>query len=520
MSTEIELKLSLSLNDVARLQRNSLLNSLSISSPVNHKLYSIYYDTPDLDLRRHHVAFRLRREGRHWIQGVKGGGSATAGLHQRQESEVRVLRAQPDFTKILNSSLAELFDVRMLRERLRPVFTTEFMRSTRTLRLAGDSEVEFCLDRGKVTAGSASMPICEIELELKSGNRLSLFQLALDLLHSVPQSVSLRLENLSKAERGYALVSGRRSLPSKAVPVQLAAEMNTSEAFQAIAWNCLNHLHSNEAGMRERGDPEYLHQMRVALRRERSAFSIFSKAFSKAEFAEMARGLKWLGGQFGPARDWDVFVTNTVVPICEAFPRHPGMLTLQEKCEKIRKQHNDEACGAVESRHYTELMLKLGAWLSAEPWLGADDHAKSPNLSASASGVPVMKFAEPLLAHRHRQLKKYGRKLEGLDAPQLHALRIITKKQRYAAEFFAGLYPQKETKRYIQSLSDLQEVLGVINDVAVIERLLDELCLKENQGDEHEAAGIIRGWSASMASVKKHDLNRAWTAFSKHSTFW
>ena len=69
-----------------------------------------------------------------------------------------------------------------------------------------------------------------------------------------------------------------------------------------------------------------------------------------------------------------------------------------------------------------------------------------------------------------------------MDAPQLHALRIITKKQRYAAEFFAGLYPQKETKRYIQSLSDLQEVLGVINDVAVIERLLGELPLKENQG--------------------------------------
>jgi CHAD domain-containing protein len=164
-------------------------------------------------------------------------------------------------------------------------------------------------------------------------------------------------------------------------------------------------------------------------------------------------------------------------------------------------------------------MLKLGAWLSAEPWLDAEGHGTSA-VAESRARVPVMKFAERLLAHHHRQLKKYGRKLEDLDAPRLHALRIITKKQRYAAEFFAGLYPQKETKRYIQSLSDLQEVLGVINDVAVIERLLAELCLKENQSDEHEAAGIIRGWSASMASVKKHDLNRAWTVFSKHSTFW
>ena len=198
--------------------------------------------------------------------------------------------------------------------------------------------------------------------------------------------------------------------------------------------------------MRERGDPEYLHQMRVALRRERSAFSIFSKAFSKAEFAEMARGLKWLGGQFGPARDWDVFVTNTVVPICEAFPRHPGMLTLQEKCEKIRKQHNDEACGAVESRHYTELMLKLGAWLSAEPWLGADDHAKSPNLSASASGVPVMKFAEPLLAHRHRQLKKFGRKLEGLDAHAITCVAYYHQKTTLRGRVFRRTVSSKRDK--------------------------------------------------------------------------
>jgi inorganic triphosphatase YgiF len=524
MSTEIELKLSLPLNGVARLQRSPLLKSLSISSPVNHKLYSIYYDTPDLDLRSRRVALRLRREGRRWTQAVKGGGSVAAGLHQRQEFEVPVLRGQPDLTKISNSSLATLFDVRALREQLRPVFTTEFTRSIRTLRLAGGSEVEFCLDRGKITANGASAPICEIELELKSGNRLSLFQLALDLLHSVPDSVPLRLENVSKAERGYALFSGRGSPPGKAMTVELAAEMNTSEAFYTIAWNCLDHLHNNEAGMRERADPEYLHQMRVALRRERSALSVFSRAFSKSAFAEMVQELRWIAGKLGPARDWDVFVTKTIVPVCAAFPQHPGLQVLQEKCEKIREQHNDDACNAVESRHYTELMLKLGAWLSAEPRLDANYH-ESSNLPESGCGAPVVKFAEPLLARRHRQLKKYGRKLESLDTHQLHALRIVVKKQRYATEFFAGLYPQKETRHYIQPLSGLQEILGIINDVAIVERLLGELSLKgnqdeENQGNEREAAGIIRGWSASMASLKKRELSKAWANFDKNKPFW
>ena len=520
MPTEIELKLRLPPANVARFQRNSLLKSLSISRPVTQKLYSVYYDTPDFDLRRNDIAFRLRRDGKYWIQTVKGGGSVTAGLHQRQEFETRVLKAQPDFTKISGTSLAGLFHAGMLRDHLRPVFTTEFSRNIRTLRLADGGEVEFCLDRGQITADSASVPFCEIELELKSGSHLSLFQLALDLLHSVPGSVPLRLENLSKAERGYALVSGVKSPPSKAVPVHIAAGMNINDAFKAIAWNCLNHLHNNEVGMLERGDIEYLHQMRVALRRERSALTIFSKAFSKAAFTEIAQELKWIAGRLGPARDWDVFIIETVVPVCAAFPQHPGMLALHEKCEKIRQKHNNEACNAVDSRHYTELMLKLGAWLSAESWLDPEDFTPTGDRVGSGSGVPVIKFAEPLLAHRHRQLKKYGRKLEGLDAPQLHALRIISKKQRYAAEFFAGLYPQKEAKRYIQSLSNLQEVLGVINDVAVVERLLGELSIQENQGDEREAAGIIRGWSASRALMKKLELSRTWTDFDKNSPFW
>jgi hypothetical protein len=71
----------------------------------------------------------------------------------------------------------------------------------------------------------------------------------------------------------------------------------------------------------------------------------------------------------------------------------------------------------------------------------------------------------------------------------------------------------------------LKEVLGVINDAAVVERLLGELPLKgnqdeENQGKEREAAGIIRGWSASMASLKKRELSKAWANFDKTRPFW
>ena len=515
MPTEIELKLRLPPDAIARLQRSPLLKSLSLSNSVTRKLYSVYYDTPYFDLRRNGVAFRLRREGKRWIQSIKGGGGAAAGLHQRGEWEAPVLKAQPDFTKISDPSFIRLFSTASLREQLRPLFTTVFNRSTRTLRLPGGSEAEFCFDRGEIIAGDARAPICEIELELKSGSPLPLFQLAQDLLHNIP----VRLENASKAERGYALACGSRSPPLKARPVQLAAEISVSEAFKAITWNCLEHLHSNEDGMLEGSDIEYLHQMRVALRRQRSALSIFSRTFSKAAFSPIAQELKWLAGQFGPARDWDVFVMETLTTVYPVFSNHQGMLALREKCEQLRRHHNDAARNAIESRDYTELMLKLGAWLCTESWLVQPDLPASDN-PARRSDVPVKEFAGTLLARRHRQLKKYGRELASLHAPELHALRIVAKKQRYAAEFFAGFYPHSDIKRYTQSLSTLQDILGAMNDTAVVERLLSEVFIAKDASDEHEAAGIIRGWSLSLAVTKRQELTKAWKNFNKNDPFW
>ena len=516
MPTETELKLRLPADCVARLQRNPLLKSSSISRPVTQKLYSVYYDTPNFDLKRHGIALRMRRSGRSWVQTIKGGGSVAAGLHQRDEWEAPVLKSQPDFTKITDPALIKLLAAADLRERLQPVFTTEFTRSIRMLRLAGGGEAEFCLDRGQVIAGDASVPLCEIELELKSGSPGQLFQLALELLHSVP----LRLENASKAERGYLLYANGKSPPLKAAPIELDAEMSVSAAFTAITWNCLNHLHSNETGMLAGHDIEYLHQMRVALRRQRSALSIFSRIFSKAAFAPLAQELKWLASQFGPARDWDVFVTETLAPVCASFPGHPGMVALQDKCKQLCRQHNEAARHAVESTHYAESMLQLGAWLSAEAWLGQPGAAASVKLAGIEAGAPVKKFATALLAHRHRQLKKYGKELTNFSVAELHALRIVAKKQRYTAEFFAGFYPRGETRSYIRTLSVLQDILGAMNDTANAKRLLGEVAIAGDEGIQQEAAGMVLGWSASLAALKKLELERAWTRFNKTKPFW
>ena len=126
-----------------------------------------------------------------------------------------------------------------------------------------------------------------------------------------------------------------------------------------------------------------------------------------------------------------------------------------------------------------------------------------------------MKFAEPLLDRRHRQLGKYGRKLKSLDLAQLHAFRIAAKKQRYATEFFARLYSRKETRRYIETLSDLQDILGIINDVAIVERLLGERTLKEIRTKKIKAMSMRRRNYPGLGrqhglQVKMRELGRVW----------
>ncbi len=193
MAIETELKLHITPEHLQKLKRHPFLRSLSATRARTLKLHSIYYDTADLALRDHTMALRLRRVGTQWLQTLKGGGQVSAGLHQRNEWEMPVLSEQLDF-EALKQSGSELPSG--VRNRLQPVFITEFSRNIRMVKYEG-AEIELCMDSGEIRAGQSSCPISEVELELKSGEPQQLFKLALALLDIVP----LQVEHTSKAER-------------------------------------------------------------------------------------------------------------------------------------------------------------------------------------------------------------------------------------------------------------------------------------------------------------------------------
>ena len=203
MSTETELKLGLTPDAVAILLRHPLLASMA----KQQHLANTYFDTEDLAFTAQKVAVRERQVDAQTLLTVKTAGKSVAGLSQRQEWEAPTRPGAFDFCALMGDTpLAHTLS--NLAPQLIPVFTTDFERLSWCIPIqagADTSMVEVALDRGTIAVErlgrTAQTPICELELELKSGHASALNILADQLQQCVP----LTPKDDSKAARGYAL---------------------------------------------------------------------------------------------------------------------------------------------------------------------------------------------------------------------------------------------------------------------------------------------------------------------------
>jgi inorganic triphosphatase YgiF len=517
---EVELKLLVAPEDLDRIEHHPALRGLRRWAGQRDHLVSVYYDTPDLYLAREGVALRVRRSGDRWVQTLKADGEAVAGLHARDELEWPLDGEAIDLAALESSRYRNLFADRQVRERLQPVFTTEFDRAARLVSFPDGTAAELALDHGEIRAGSRIAPISEAEIELKAGDAQRLFELAREFARDVP----LRLGHESKAERGYALAGAAAAPPRKARPVLLAHGLSAGAGLRRIAAACIAQMQANEAGMLEGRNPEYLHQFRVGLRRLRSCLGIVGKAAGKEAVAPLAEELGWLGAALGPARDWDVFAAETLARLAREFDSSDDLSAFLARCAAIRHAHGEAARAAVTSPRYTALLLALGEAFARDDLAGlprppADDGA-APDAEPGKLSAPVGDFAASVLDRRHRRLRKRGAGVPDAPAAERHQVRIAAKKLRYAAEFFASLYPPKRVRRYVDALEDLQDILGSLNDTAVAERLLEEAAAAEPEPVAPRVEGLVRGWIAATARHELARYPRAWRAFDDAKPFW
>ena len=505
MANEIELKLRIATPDILRLKHHPAIKAAQISKPRTRKLLSIYYDTPQLTLLDLDISLRVRRISRNWIQTVKAKGEALAGLHQRQEFEDAIAFGHPDFSKIIDPELTKIFDDEGLRNSLTPIFSTEVQRTEWQLAFQNGDQIELALDLGELVVGEKREPISEIELELKQSNTGRLFEFALKLQQDIP----LALENISKAQRGYEYYRHQPLIIAKANPVQLHRDMSAHAALKQIAWECLTHLQGNQDMVLHGEDIEGVHQMRVALRRLRSALNLFRQIASKQSYASIIEDIRWISEMLGHARDLDVFITQTLPPVLEQLNDHPSLIELNQKAEHARKRAYAEVRKALSSQRYHRLLLTLGDWLENERW-----H------DSNAVECSVFDVAKRMLAKRQKQLKQHGKLLMHAHPEERHTTRIAAKKLRYATEFFASLYSKKRLRDFLPALTKLQENLGVLNDITVTESLIRCLIGEHPKPALSEALYLFTGWNACNAIHYKQDMEHLWSRFANQKPPW
>jgi inorganic triphosphatase YgiF len=509
MPVETELKLQIDPQNVARLARHDLFKRAT--KRVTRKLYSVYYDTPALDLWRSGMTLRLRRSGSHWVQTVKGGGDVTAGLHRREEFETAIASPIPDFDALRASAAATYFASPELRANLRPVIVTEFTRTQCVLAPADGVAIEFSIDRGHIKSGDATVPVCEVELEIKEGPAWRAYQVAMQLLDVAP----LRIENRSKAARGIELHLDTQPAPVRMPALGVFPAMSANDVFKTLIVNCLAHYTGNQRGMLEEDNPEYLHQMRVALRRLRSVFSTFAPLFPPAVLAPPVAETRWLGGALGEARDWDVFAIEALPPVMARYAHHPGLEALARTTARLRAGANHRARRAVVSTRGQGLLLALGAWTSAETWLEALDDTQHGRLQQ-----PAIDYAREVLSATQKRVRKRGRNFAELAPADLHRLRVAAKRLRYATEFFSPLFDAGAAREYRAVLARLQDALGSYNDAVKMTQLAERASRDATDASANEARGIVLGWSAGMQDAGTRYLKRAWKDFQRADAFW
>lgn len=472
---EVELKLFVPPSSVAGLWAHPLLVTQAIGPLRVSRIDNRYFDTAERDLAQRRMALRLRRVASRWMQTLKVSEVDERAISARGEWEMPVAGPALELARLRGTPLAEIGSLRSLATRLRPVFTTNFRRETRLLRLKDGSEVECAFDVGVIHAGRGvtrqSLPICEFEIEVKhaaiEGQAVDLMKFAARLV----REVALIPLAASKAARGFRLADRVVLAPVKVrLPDPQSHDLPRLHLGRVLE-ACNRALLANAHALLEEPvtadvDIEFIHQARVAVRRMRSALQTFRPVARGPRFDALDDALRTMGHRFGDARDWDVFTTTMFDRIGEVTaadePDHAVLGALR--------------IAAAERRDQAHLALRT--YLDAGAF-GATTIAVERlvnRLSRDEGGSATLEKLAPVwLANQCDRVVQRARRIAVLDQEQRHGLRIEVKRLRYALDLLGTLYEAGLAKDFNGALAGLQDKLGKLNDAVVAGQLMQSL---------------------------------------------
>ncbi len=211
-------------------------------------------------------------------------------------------------------------------------------------------------------------------------------------------------------------------------------------------------------------DPELVHKARVALRRLRSTLKFLTQIGVADRDDAFDAELKWLFSCFGAARDWDVFIDGSL----SQFETDLHQKRFNKMLQQAARQRQDEAYYVLQhtlgSVRYQTIVASLGVALQ---------QVQASEAIAQRADLPQL--AKHLLHRQYSHLQSEIALMVDDNVRQYHRVRIAVKKLRYTSEFLADIFKGKRFRKYAQTLTATQDLLGALNDAAQAGRLLQEV---------------------------------------------
>ena len=485
---EIELKFQIPTESKAALEK-----FIKSKGGASKRLRAKYFDTDTRLLARANIALRLRKEGQVWYQTLKVAPQAAAVM--RHEDTVRLVtplgtapvmdasrhRASdqwPKFDKTLRHDAAR---------ELKPLYESDIKRLSVDLRTRRGL-VNYAIDTGSIsnteketdpfliTIGQSVDPlklsVNEIELELVSGSNMALIEAGTRLVRDYGVWLDVR----TKSMRGDSLAKAKLIMaPAKAQSIKITKDMSLEEFFDAVRKECVRHalVNASQLASEEGFLPEHIHQLRVALRRLRTALKLMSRV-QKFEVQSWSDQAKFLASQLGKNRDIDVMsesiwpeLRKINAPLVE-FSAHDG---IQSPALIVRDR-------------------KIQSWFLE--LIGRD--LQSPDINTQQNIQSHWSKILPVIIKWQKKCAKHAKNFASLTVEERHELRKKMKRLRYSLEFIEKECKTSKFQQFNKVLARAQNELGTYNDLQVALENYRAIVTKE------PAAWFAVGWLIAQLS--------------------
>ncbi|MFM2590912.1 CYTH domain-containing protein [Vibrio sp. TBV020] len=503
METEIELKFFVSPDFSETLRQK--ISETKVLQHSCRELGNTYFDTPDNWLRQHDIGMRIRRFDDVFVQTVKTSGRVVAGLHQRPEYNAEHVGNDPDLTLHPSDIWPTGKDVQTLQSELHPLFSTNFTREQWLIGMPDGSQVEVAFDQGKVEANGKEDPICEVELELKSGQTDALFTLA----RSFSEDGGMRLGNLSKAAKGYRLAMGYTGDEVKPLSLVDTKKKDSVEScFVNSLEHALSHWHYHEQIYSERDSIEAVHEIKHSISYIRQILTVYGGVVPRRASAILRQELKWLEQDLEWLNDYD-YLEDLLDDKGHALRKLDARKFLVSELKLIEEQlpSREQILELLNSSRYTGLLLDLSRWILTRGWQPFLD-----DKSREKMALNIEHFSVQQLDRTWAELMEAFPPERNLTSEDYIEQQYRLMRNLYTGVSFASLYDFDERDSFRLPWSDLLHGTDDLLKLRTLAKLVDKL-----EGEEREQ---LERWLARQESSILHAMEQTRIICIEAEPYW